>query len=498
MTERDMLPVIIGAGQDSRPVPDDLDTAFGPVDLAATALVRAFEDAGVTPQSVDRAYAVRLFGDSGPTFPNPFGGADNFPGAVCSRAGISADRYIYDFVGGQSPQTLMAEAAQSLMDGEAQLIAIVGAEAIANIKAAGRAGAKPDWTEETGLPLDDRGITPPGPMMVHAQALSHMMLAPVTYYALMETARRARQEQSKSDHEAEMGQLWEQFAAVAGNNIHATIRHKPSSADIVAPTDRNPIITTPYTKSMVARDGVNLGAAILLTTYGAAKAMGVSDDRMTFLHAHDQATEPPLLTRASLDRAEAMERVLESTGREADFYDIYSCFPIVPLEARRILGMSTDQSLTLTGGLPFFGGPGNNYALHGLAEMHAVLRGTDKVGVVYANGGLASKHAVGRYGGRPPAQVHIRKSDDPAPSVAATMNPDPDGVIRTYTVEYKRGEVKRVVVLAETEEGDRFYAQGDAEVAQRFIRDDPIGARITTSTKMGMNRVVTVGSRESH
>lgn len=485
MNALDNLPVIIGAGQDSRPVPDNLDTAFGPADLAGTALSRAFVDAGIAPQALDVCFGVRLFGDSGPTFPNPFGGPNNFPASVCARAGASAAHYTYDHVGGQSPQTLVAEAAQLLMDGTAETVAIVGAEAIANIKAAGRAGATPDWTETRSEPLDDRGAYGPGGFMVHMQAISHRIAAPIYYYGLMECARRAAMGETKAVYRDRMAAIWGTFSAVAAGNEYASVRTGLSGADIVTPGPNNPMIVSPYTKAMVARDGVNQGAAIVMTTYGKAKQMGVRD--VTFLHGHDSCTEPSPIERARLDRAEAQARVLESTGRDADMYDLYSCFPIVPMEAKRILGLGGDTPLTLTGGLPFFGGPGNNYSLHGIAEAHRHVRGVDKVAVVYANGGLASKHAVGRYSGVAPDVVKLRKSPNPAPSVIVEAAENPSGSIIAYTVEYRRGEPTGVVMMAETEAGTRFYARGGIELTEAFIHDDPIGQPIQTKTQSGQN-----------
>lgn len=44
------------------------------------------------------------------------------------------------------------------------------------------------------------------------------------------------------------------------------------------------------------------------------------------------------------------------------------------------LGLSGDdpRGLTLTGGLPYFGGPGNSYSAHGIAETVVQMR--DKQG----------------------------------------------------------------------------------------------------------------------
>ena len=486
MNTLDQLPVIIGAGQESRAVPEDLDTAFGPADLAGTALDRAFRDAGLCPQDVDLCLAVRLFSESGPAFPNPFGGPDNLGAAALARLGATATKHVYSHAGGEQPQTFVAEAAQALIAGEAKMVAILGAEAIANVKAAGRAGATPDWRETTGVPMEDRGPFAPGPFMVSPQAIGHRIAAPVYYYALMETARRAALGETRDAYAKKMGALWEHFADVAADNPHAAIRTAPKAADILTPGPKNPIVTTPYTKAMVARDGVNLGAAVLMTTYGHAKTLGVKD--VTFLHAHTQASEPAPITRAAFHRAPAQAAVLQTIKEKADMVDLYSCFPIVPLEAMAELGLFIgDKPITLTGGLPFFGGPGNNYSLHAIAEAHARVRGTEKTCGIYANGGLASKHAAGLYGGEPPEGLSITKSPDTPEAAPVTTDANPEGRILTYTVEHRRGEATGVLVLAETKDGARFYARGGAERAPEFLDGDLIGAVIKTQTKAGVN-----------
>jgi len=49
--------------------------------------------------------------------------------------------------------------------------------------------------------------------------------------------------------------------------------------------------------------------------------------------------------------------------------DLYSCFPSAVQIAAASLGLSLDEPgrLTVTGGLPDFGGPGNNYTTHAIA-----------------------------------------------------------------------------------------------------------------------------------
>ena len=86
----------------------------------------------------------------------------------------------------------------------------------------------------------------------------------------------------------------------------------------------------------------------------------------------------------------------DATRADMDLIDLYSCFPCAVHAACDILGLPTDgsQPLTVTGGLPFFGGPGNNYSLHALAEVAVRLRGNPVRALVTANGGMLSKHAA--------------------------------------------------------------------------------------------------------
>ena len=60
---------------------------------------------------------------------------------------------------------------------------------------------------------------------------------------------------------------------------------------------------------------------------------------------------------------------------QIDYIDLYSCFPVAVEIGAEELGLSLDdpRGFTITGGLPYAGGPGNNYAMHGIAAMQARL-----------------------------------------------------------------------------------------------------------------------------
>ena len=108
----------------------------------------------------------------------------------------------------------------------------------------------------------------------------------------------------------------------------------------------------------------------------AARDLGVPEDRWVFLHGHADLRERPLMERADLSAGPASvmaaRHALEVAGLSVGdlaAIDLYSCFPAPVFNVRDGLGIAPDdpRGLTLTGGLPFFGGAGNNYSMHAIA-----------------------------------------------------------------------------------------------------------------------------------
>ena len=113
------------------------------------------------------------------------------------------------------------------------------------------------------------------------------------------------------------------------------------------------------------------------------------------------------------------------------------------------LGLSIDRQLTRTGGLPFAGGPWNNYVMHAIATVVGDLRAEPgEQGLVWANGGYATKHAFGVYAHRaagagvPPRRTRRTRST-PCPSRELATGEDAAGpaTIEAYTVMHGRDGV---------------------------------------------------------
>ena len=169
-------------------------------------------------------------------------------------------------------------------------------------------------------------------------------------------------------------------------------------------------------------------------------------------------------------------------------FDLYSCFPIAVFNICDGLGLSAQdpRGLTVTGGLPYFGGPGNSYSTHAIASMVEKLRErSGTFGMIGANGGHMSKYAVGIYSTKPAEFVRCDSSglqaqvdSWPAPSVANEA--DGPATIESYTIVHGKGGPSQAVVVGRLDgTGERFLANThdeDDRTLQAMIEEDPLGA----------------------
>jgi len=176
-------------------------------------------------------------------------------------------------------------------------------------------------------------------------------------------------------------------------------------------------------------------------------------------------------------------------------FDLYSCFPSAVEIACQELGLSEDdpRDFTLTGGLPYFGGPGNNYVMHSIAEMVEWARvNRGKFGLVTANGNYVTKHAVGIYSTTPIARewrredpAILQREVDALPKAPFTETPEGDAVIESYAVAHgKSGPELGIVVGRLVENSVRFIANAPAEDLER---GDALGRRGAVRSEGGRN-----------
>ena len=503
----DHTPVIIGVGEASERVDQADYAALSPVELASRAAQAALDDAGATsplgPQ-IDVIGAIRQFEVSGPGAVAPFGKSDNLPRSVAGRIGADPRRAILEPVGGQGPQHLLSELAHDIAQGGAEMALICGSEAISTIRHLMSRGETRDWAETVEGSLEDRGY---GLGLLTADLAAHGARAPVQLYALFETARRARLKLGRAAYTEEMGRLFAPFTEVAAHNPHAMAPTAYDAEALATVTPSNRLICEPHPRRMVARDQANQAAAVLIASIGKAREMGVSESKWVYLHGGADTKERTPIERQDLSAypaaALASRRALQVAGRtvaEIDLFDLYSCFPIAVFDVRDDLGIAADdpRPLTVTGGLPFFGGAGNNYSMHAIASMVRALRDRPGAyGFVGANGGFLSKYSVGVYSTTPRPWTPFDSADlqreiDGWAAPALSGDDAIEGVVETYTVDHERKPMTGVVIGRDIA-GNRFVATtspDDPAMAQTMTEIDVLGARVVWSRDDRGRRII--------
>ena len=499
----DLTPVILGVGEASDPVGAPGYGALSPADLAARAARAAIEDAGAADDlapRIDLIAAIRQFEVSHPAAIAPFGRADNVPRAVGERIGADPARAILEVVGGQGPQSLVTEMAHAIAAGEVEMALICGAEAISTVRHLTQRGETRDWAETVPGPLEDRGL---GGALNSRELARLGARTPITLYALFETARRGRLGLSRDDYAAAMGALFAPFTEVAANNPHAMSRQIHEAAALATPSAGNRPLAEPYTRRVVARDQANQGAAVLMTSAALAQNLGASQDRLVYLHGGATLRERMVLERQDLSASPAavlaVKQALTRAGarlEDLDLFDLYSCFPIAVFNLLDGLDLAPDdpRGLTMTGGLPYFGGAGNNYSMHAIAAMvRGLRRRPGALGLVSANGGFLSKTAVGVYSTAPApwrpfddAELQARIDAWPAPALDGAGI----GRVETYTLDHTT-EPPRAIVIARTQTDARILgASSDPALIEAMTRDDPLGAVVRiVADEDGLGRI---------
>jgi len=519
-------PVIVGVGQASERLGDPGYRGLSAVGLAAAAVREALADAaertadairpgeaapdtaGAIAAAVGTVAGVRQFETSAPGARARLGRSDNFPRSVAGRAGLAPERAILEVGGGQGPQHLVNEFAAAIAAGRAEVVLLVGAEAISTVEHfAGNSGddhGKPDFTEHADGSLEDRGYGLEGLVSRHLAA--HGLIGAPSQYALFDNARRARLKQTREQYAAAMGALFAPFTRVAAANPHASAPVERSAAELVTPTEANRPIADPYTRYIVAREKVNQGAAVLLMSVAAAGRLGVPEDRRVFLRGHADLRERALMERADLSASPAAvlaaRHALEVAGCTADdlaTIDLYSCFPAPVFNVCDGLGIAPDdpRGLTLTGGLPFFGGAGNNYSMHAIAEtVRRARTRPGSFGFVGANGGIMSKYSAGVYS-TAPVPWHADNSKKLQAEIDGWAAPEQarhaDGwaTVETYTVTHARDGKRTGIVIGRLDAGGRrFVASGDdEELLGLLTAEEPVGTRVYARSFATGNRV---------
>ena len=444
---------------------------------------------------------LRSYTDTSHRFATRLGTSRNPPKSIARRLGIEAGRYIYTWSGGNMPQYLVNQFAESIARGEMRAALVVGGEALRTQYGVEHSNLEVSWSEDPGGEPELIGDPRRG---WNDHEDRHNMRAAITFYPLFENAIRGARGRSISEHMVCIGKLMAHFARVAAENPRATRRDGYSAERLITIDAENRWIGFPYPRFMVANAYIDQAAAFIVTSVGTARELGIPEAKWVYLHGcadgHDHwYVSERINFHSSPAMRAASRKALDMAGKaigDLGVFDIYSCFSSAVEIACQELGISEDdpRGLTVTGGLPYFGGPGNSYVVHSICEMTRRLRARP--------GGLAWSLPTGLGHHIPTASF----DDVPGawrrePGAAGELDRCPNCRLRNSpraatlkvnrNARQERSGVRRIVGRLNAT-GERFIANTPAErtVLQDLQDRDSLGRPGTVQHRDGLNTFI--------
>ena len=242
---------------------------------------------------------------------------------------------------------------------------------------------------------------------------------------------------------------------------------------------------------------VNLACALVLCSAGLARELGIPEHNWVLPLASVESnqmvnvSQRPDLAHSAAARIGG-ERALQlgnTTIDELEHIELYSCFPAAVNLYINALGLDASRDLTVTGAMPFAGGPLNNYFLQSTVKLTQLLREKPgSKGLATCVSGMFTKQGYGIW----QSASDTALASDPGFSFADVTNevaaaevplslkaPEAGAVnVIAATVLYEGLEPSRAVIVGEYSDGVRTVAAStESNTIEQILAHNPVGAR---------------------
>jgi acetyl-CoA C-acetyltransferase len=419
---------------------------------------------------------------------------DDPAGRLAERLGASPAHTAYSGIGGTVPQVLISQTAEAMQRGALDSALIVGAEALATKKALKRAAERPAWSHRENPP-SPFPWTPPPPV-----ELAHEVFQAWETFPLWDTARRAIRAVDLETYSREMAAVMAAMTPTAAANPHAWDPQVLTVEQVMTPGPDNRFVGWPYTKREVSVMDVDMAAALLVTTIEKADALGIPADQRVYLASSSYAEDPSGIAERDEMSASAAMRLtgraaLDAAGidlADVTCFDLYSCFPSSLLLACDALELDPldPRGLSVTGGLPFAGGPGSGYLLHGIATAVERLRSDGGSAFVTGVGMHLQKHIAAVYRTEPGwgATPDVQEAVDTAQPCRPLIDTyDGTGAVAAYTVAHDREGPRSALLVLDVPDGRTLARALEPDLLADAESRELVGTVVKVSSEAGKN-----------
>lgn len=419
---------------------------------------------------------------------------------VAAELGCPAARSVISDLG-VLQLTLFGDLCRAIAAGAQDLGVVTGGEAqYRALRAMITQQPAPETEQPEDTPPPDVHLTSPDMFCSDLEGQRGLSL-PVELFAIIESALRHEQGLGIEAHRDHIAELYSSFSAIAAANPHAWRRERVAPEEIRNPTGRNAMLAFPYTKRHCTQWNVNRGVAIIVCAAAKAEALGLDPARWIFPVACVESKHVVVLAQqrhlhthpGTVLCGERALALADATHADLTAAELYSCFPAAIQSFARDLRLEGVCPLTVTGAMPFAGGPYNHFSLEGVARMVEVLRGGEpgrRLGLVANLSGIFGKQACTVLSTAPndagfayeDITARVAAADPPLPLDGDYAGP---ATVVGYTVVFLRDQPTHAVAICDIRGGRRTVARAEEPALLDAMTREEFCGRVVEVSRAG-------------
>ena len=314
----------------------------------------------------------------------------------------------------------------------------------------------------------------------------------VGYYATMETALRKNDDENIEEHQNNIASMYEEFSKVASNNEDAWLDHPYSKKEILEISKKNKMLAYPYNKLHCTSWNVNQSAALIICSEELANKLEIDNKKRVYPISSSENNhmiaiqQRPKLYESlgMIYAAKSINRMMKQLDIRLDAYDLYSCFPAAVKMFSKSLELGSEIPKTITGSMPYAGGPLNSFVIHSTVKMIQKIRALEaRHGLVTGVSGMMTKQSFCVWGKEYQEQfifddVTERAKLDESP-VELSNIAEGEGEIIGYTIiEGSENAAKAVLYLDDEKKHRKVVSSMDKNFINLLMEEEWVGKRV--------------------
>ena len=314
----------------------------------------------------------------------------------------------------------------------------------------------------------------------------------VGYYATMETALRKNDDENIEEHQNNIASMYEEFSKVASNNEDAWLDHPYSKKEILETSKKNKMLAYPYNKLHCTSWNVNQSAALIICSEELANKLEIDNKKRVYPISSSENNhmiaiqQRPKLYESlgMIYAAKSINKMMEELDIILDAYDLYSCFPAAVKMFSKSLELGSEIPKTITGSMPYAGGPLNSFVIHSTVKMIQKIRALEaRHGLVTGVSGMMTKQSFCVWGKEYQEQfifddVTERAKLDEKP-VELSNIAEGEGEIIGYTIiEGSEHASKAVLYLDDEKKHRKVVSSLDKNFINLLMEEEWVGKKV--------------------